>query len=388
VAISFGLAGSIFTVAINKGFESQALLNSVLTRTGHVKVLAEGYFEEKDFAPLDYLLEGSRGLIDVIDSTEGVEAASQKIVFRATVTDGLQQIMLLGAGIDPEREDEVFDLGSKIVAGSYLTDDQEAMLLSAQVADLLDADIGDEFTVMARTRHGAISAMDLPVGGIFHVGNPEVDNLFFFAPLSLVSDVLEMEGAVTEITVMGSDLDEAGRLARRVKDAIGEGRNVDVLTWSDLTEDLQRLFTLRRKARSIITFIFIGIAATGIANTMLMATYERTREIGLLLALGMSRLNVVKMFLAEASIIGLLGSFLGCIIGGSISLYYEVIGIDVSFAASTGSTFPLPNTLYADFTVVTLLGNFLLGVVVAAIAGIYPAIRASRLEPASALRWH
>jgi putative ABC transport system permease protein len=388
VAISFGLAGSIVTVSINKGFESQALSNSVSTKTGHVKIFADGYYEERDFAPLDFLIEDGEEVIRAIETVDGVNAVAPKIVFRATITDGLQQILLLGAGIDPRREDRVFALGSKIVKGEYVADDEERILLSAEVAELLGAEIGEEFTVMARTRHGAISALDLPVGGVYHVGNPEIDNLYFFVPLTIVSDVLEMEEAVTEIAVMGGDLNSASKLAARIRSKVAGIGSLRVLTWSDLTEDLQRFFTLRRKARSIITFIFIGIAAAGIANTMLMATYERTREIGLLLALGMSRLNVVKMFIAEAAVIGLLGSLLGCMIGAGVSFYYEAIGIDVSFASSTGSTFPIPSTLYADFTLVTLLGNFLLGVVVAMIAGIYPAVRASRLQPASALRWH
>ena len=120
----------------------------------------------------------------------------------------------------------------------------------------------------------------------------------------------------------------------------------------------------------------------GITNTMLMAIFERTQEIGTLMAMGLRKKKLLMLFTFESIFLGIFGSLTGCILGGSITYYYKIVGLNLAdFDMSGFDNMPLASVIYTDINMTILIFAFLFGVAVSIISALYPAYRGSKLEP-------
>ena len=137
----------------------------------------------------------------------------------------------------------------------------------------------------------------------------------------------------------------------------------------------------------VMVAILVFLTAVGIANTMVMASFERTREIGMMMGLGMKASQVRWMFLLEGGLLGAVGGGLGCILGGALTYYFQVYGISIAMYGNMDIGYPVRDAMYTQLSTVVVLGSFLFGILVSVVASLYPAWRASRLEPVEALRY-
>lgn len=179
--------------------------------------------------------------------------------------------------------------------------------------------------------------------------------------------------------------DAADGFASRLAASLGP--QAKVATWREETADLIRIQNVRRRALDIIMGILMALAAFGIVNTVLMAAYERVREIGTLRALGMTERGVLRLFVLEGLLIGVVGSTLGAAWGSAITLYWSIHPIDFSKSIEqTGGSYSASALVYTRLSGEVVLWTIALGVLVAALASIYPARVASRMAPADAVR--
>jgi putative ABC transport system permease protein len=168
-----------------------------------------------------------------------------------------------------------------------------------------------------------------------------------------------------------------------------QNADLEAFSWKELAGEFLMISKMKTRNSSLIIFIMLIIASMGIVNTMLMAVLERTREIGMLSAMGMRKAEIIILFLFEGGIIGAIGSLLGCILGGLGGWYLEVhgwkLGTDV-FHDFMAAFYPLKNVFYADLTLDVLIMTFVLGTAIAVVTSFYPALKAARLNPVEALR--
>ncbi len=157
-------------------------------------------------------------------------------------------------------------------------------------------------------------------------------------------------------------------------------------TWRELGQALWQLISLRRYVFNLLSIIVVVIALLGMMNTILMSVFERTREIGTMMALGVSRGEVQWLFLIESALLGGAGAALGSLIGGSVTKYFSVNGISVSIGLNNVASIPIGQTIYSSFSWSGLLIFFGLVVLLSVLAAAYPAYLASRQEPVQALR--
>ena len=382
-AISIGLALIIFSMGFTRGFEQQTLRQVIETRTGDAKIYARGFWEDQEEDPLKYPLEDYSTLVQHVLSTGNVKGVSPRLQFRGNLTDGLDELPCGGIGIVGKDEDGVFPYSESIVKGRGFNEGEHAIVLGVKLANLFGFTVGDQLTVIARTRYEALTALDLEIVGLISTGNPEIDNNNFFMPLGVTQELLEMEKAITEIAVRLDDRSSAPLFSESFSPSKPE---IDVVTWIEMTEELAGLLEMRQKARFLINLVLILMAAAGITNTMLMATYERTREIGMMMAVGMKPKILITLFSLESAFIGFFGSILGCLFGGLLTYYFMVNGIDISTFGQDSSHAMMQDKVYAELTPDMIVSVFILGIIVAFIAGLYPTIRASRLKPVSAIR--
>jgi ABC-type lipoprotein release transport system permease subunit len=383
VAIAVLLAQ--FGMALMVGIERQSFDNLINYQTAHAKLYAAGYFDNRTELPLDRSLDDLATIRRTAAAVPGVAATTPRLTFQAELSNGSEQLPTLAVGIDVAGSDtDVFQLPTAVTAGRYLRAGDEGLLLGSDLTRLFEVGAGDWVTLVTKTRDGAFEAMDLQVVGVIGTGNPLIDRSAFL-PIELAQRLLAMPGRATELAVRFDRGAEAATL-RRLRDALGPAGGVDVKGWRDVEADFMALVESKRGGMVVMVALFLVLAMVGVTNTVLMAAYERTREIGMLMAMGLRGRGVRTLFLAEGASIGLLGGVTGTAAAlGVLALLSG--GID--FRALYGDVdigYPVQGLVYPALQPARLVVVAALMAVVAALASLYPAARASRQQPVVALR--
>lgn len=370
------------------GIEQQSFDNLINYQTAHAKLYAEGYFDNRDDQPLDYTLSTFDEIERLLVSVSGVAATTERIVFSAQLSDGIDQVASFGTGIRISGSDaDVFRLEEAVVEGSYLVPNEEGMLLGSGLADFFDVSPGDFLTILTKTRDGAYEALDLSIVGILGTGNPLIDRSSFLVPLTTAQQMLDLEGEATEIAVRFNAMARESATLSGIRRVVGELNGVEVKGWREIEEDFMALVTLKRTAQGIFLSIFVIMAIVGITNTIVMATYERTREIGTLMAMGFRGAGIRRLFLIEGALTGFLGGGIGTVFAVLLVGYFASTGIDISaLYGDMDVGYPVKDMLYPSMSPVLFFMSWFLTGVLAALASLYPAYRASILRPVNALR--
>lgn len=377
-----------FSFSLMMGLERQSFDNLINYQTGNAKVYAAGYFDERNELPLEPVLEDISGLQATIEGVSGVAATTPRLTFFAQISDGVDQLPCQGIGIElAGSDDDVFRIPQAVVDGEYLDPAEEGMLLGSGLADLFGVSPGDWLTVLTRTAAGAYEALDLPVTGIVGTGNPLIDRNSFLISLSAAQDMLEMQGAVTEVAIRFRTGAREPATLRRVSETLAADSAVEVKGWRSIEDSFLALTKMKRSGQGVILGILLIMAVVGITNTILMATYERTREIGMLMAMGLRRQGIRKLFLAEGAVNGLLGGAVGTALSLIPILWLASSGWDLT--ATYGDIdlgYPVRGAIYPAVNFIMIAAIWLSTGLMATLAALYPAARASRLKAVEALR--
>jgi putative ABC transport system permease protein len=376
------------SISLLAGLERQSFDNLINFQTGHAKIFAPGYFEERDELSLDYYLSDLEVLENRVEAVPGVDGATPRLTFSAQLSNGVDQIACLGVGILTAGSDtDVFRIPQAIVEGDYLDPEEEGILLGSGLADLFQASTDDWLTVLTKTRGGAYEALDLPIVGLLGTGNPLIDMNSFLLPLETAQYMLDMSGQATEMAVrFAANAGEPGTL-RRLRSSMEGVSEVEVYGWREVEEDFLALVTMKRTGQTIFLSILVVLAVVGITNTILMATFERTKEIGMLMAMGLRSSGIRRLFLSEGVLTGLLGGSVGVLIAVAPIAYFASKGINLqALYGDMDLGYPVKDFMYPTLRFALLFGSIALTCALAAIAALYPAVRASRQDPVEALR--
>lgn len=372
-----------------RGLERQSYDNLIHYQTAHAKVFEEGWFELRDELPLDRSLDDPATVVEEVRQVPGVAAAVPRIAFQAHLSDGRDQIPVQGLAIETAGSDaDVFRIPDAVVAGSYLPPDGSGLLLGSGLARVFHAGPGDWMTVLARTRTGVWEAQELQVTGVVTTGNPSIDQNSFLMGLEPARAMLDMQGRATEVAIRFSGTVRERRVLDRLDERFESRDDVHVAGWREQEAEFIALTEGKRGGGLIAMAIFVVVALVGVANTMLLAAFERTQEIGMLLAMGMRRASVRRLFLLEGGLAGLGAGALGTLIALIPILYFARTGIDFTamFSEDMDIGYPVAGPVYWAVTPGMMVAAWLGTAVLAAGASLYAAARASRLEPAEALR--
>lgn len=270
-------------------------------------------------------------------------------------------------GVVPEQFEPVIAVGKSVVLGRYRLSGGEAAI-GVELAKNLGISVGDKLRVTTPEGGDALIA----VQAIFDLGNQQVNQRWVVMPLRTGQALLGFQGSVNAIHLTVTDLFDAESVARRVAGNTG----LDAESWMETNRQL--LVALKSQSSSSYTiqfFVFLAVAM-GIASVLVVSVVQRTRDIGILRAMGMSRSQVFSVFLLQGALIGLLGSLLGCGVGAGLSSVFSRIA-----RAPDGSpTFPM--SLSIELFAAASVAATLTGVLAAAL----PARRAAELDPVEAIR--
>ena len=386
VSVIAGVAVIIAGRGFIGGVSENLVRAQVDSLSGHVVAMPADYPTAGVQHPVD-------GLIELPPATrqwlgEHAVAWTQRVMFSPRAVKGRDAVRLRAYGFDPATDEAVFPRDQWRVDGRIPSTRADGVLVSASVARVLGLEVGGTVLLEQRTSAGALNALELPVAGIVRTGNPVIDRLGIFVPKGVVDELVRPEGRFSHLCVRLADRDASDAAAAALRDQYGGAARVR--TWYDEAEGMLEVQQIRQRVLDFLALALLAVAAAGIANTVLMAAYERVREIGTLRAMGMTRQGVVLLFMLEGFIMGVAGSLLGAALGAWIVQKYARDGIDLSGfmeAAGDGAqNLAFTATLYLAFSWSTVVVATITGVVIAVGASVYPAVLASRLEPADAVR--
>jgi len=319
----------------------------------------------------------------VILSVPHVVYVTPRLGFSGLVSTGETTTSCIGLGVDPEKETELSSAVSIISGVSLGGADGDGAILGKGLASGMGVKVGDYLTVLSTTPEGSINGMEVKVRGIFESMAKEFDDRAMKAPLKNVQEMLGMEDEVQSLVVMLDKTENTEWVKMQLLTLFQEkGLDLEIKTWSDLAHFYHGVVNMFTRFFNVITLIISIIVILGIANTMTMAIFERTREIGTIMAMGTKRWEVLTLFILEGLILGLLGGGIGLGLGVVLAKVISAVGIPMP--PPPGST----RGFIATFNVVphVLFRAFRLAVLTALLSSLYPAMKASRLRVVEALR--
>ena len=383
IAIVLGLILLIFMNTLIKGSDQALFGNAVRLYGGNIMVHAPGFRIKANRLPM-LPLENADEIVQVALAQPQVVAASKRINTGGMVSDREGTYPVTISGIQPTVEAPISLVAENVTQGRFLRDDDEgAIIVGKGLADLLDISVDDRVTLIGRRQNEAMRQHSMTIIGIYDLGLPEAEKGMVFINLPDAQSLYNLRDQETEVAI---SLQSVGQEKALVAKLQADLPDYEIDSWETLRPELRQTMDIKAIFTSIFGFIVLLIASIGILNLMLMAVFERTREMGVMAALGMKGRQLMGLFLLEGILIGFVGAVIGCILGWALVLAVGQVGIDFSFASQTGElTALMGSRIYPSISAINIIGYGIAVLVIAGLASLYPALQASRKEPAEAL---
>lgn len=380
LAVGGGLALLILMSSVIEGEMGSALESAIKLQTGHIQIRAATYDENKSSLKWEDLVTNPDEIAGQIAALNQVKAATPRLYASGFLSSGTQSASAKITGIDPlSPASDPYREG--VISGNYLSpDDRDAVLIGKPMAEKLNLKVGDNVGLSLNTADGNVQDQTFIVKGIYTTGTYGFDSGTVFLPLAKAQAMTQTENHASTIFVLLNDT----ALTDTVAPALSVSPNLEIKTWKDLNTLFVEYETFAQSYIAIFYMIILAISASVIINTLIMSVYERTREIGILSAIGMRGGRIMMLFLAESSMLAIGGVVMGLIIGVLGTLYFNINGFYIGDMGLSGMA--IADTIYAKLTVDNLINLTILTFVVTMLAGLYPAVMASRMQPVEALR--
>lgn len=380
-AIAFASLLLVFMLSWQFGSYETMIDSAVKIHTGHLQVQAKGYNDKKS---VRMVVPDPVSIGNILNKTPNVAAYTFRANAFSLVSSNERTYGIIVVGIDPVREAGVSTLKKLIRQGIYLSeDDTDQALMGDLLAGNLKVSIGDELTVLGQGRDGSVAATVVKVKGIYKSGQDDFDRSSIHIPLKYFQDVYAMRGAVHEVVVLGKSLDDVEEIKKTTTSGIKKAdtnHNLAVLDWKELMPGLIESIQMDMYSGFIFYLILIIVVAFSILNTFLMAIFERTREFGVLMAIGTTPGRLSKLLLIESMTMTMAGIVIGVIAGGLITWHFQVHGIVISGTSEIMRQFGMPERIYPKLSIISASIGPAAVLVITFLTALYPAIKVRRLS--------
>jgi ABC-type lipoprotein release transport system permease subunit len=383
IAIVLGLILLIFMDALMRGSDQAIFGNAVRLYGGNVQIHAPGFRDKASRLPLIPLDDGDM-VVAIVRAQPEVVAVSKRINTGGMVGSGEGAYPVSITAIEPEREAPVSLVAENIIQGRFLTgDDGDNILIGQEMANLLNVGVGDRVVLLGKRKDGSMRQRSMTVVGIFNLGMGDAEKGLVYINLPTAQTLYNLRDQETEVTISLAQVGQESTLIASLQPNLP---NYEVDSFDTLRPEIRELLEQKSAFIAVIGFIVLLMAGIGILNLMLMAVYERTREMGVLAALGVKGRQLMGLFLLEGMFIGAIGAIIGCTLSWLLVAAVGQVGIDYSMAQGTGDiTALIGNRLYPSIPVTNVVFYGIAVVFIAALASLIPAWQASRNEPAESL---
>ena len=379
--VMFGLSNSM----VQDMFESSTRFD-----TGHMQIRAE---ETRATGSAIPLMSDPADALAALISLDGIEWSTVRLDLPALASVGERTRTVFIRGVVPEEINPISNMAERIVEGEFLTSDSTGVLVGEELAELLDLDLGDDMVLLGAHPEASLGAIRAPITGIYNAPETTIGRTFVYAGLRTARQLARSENAATAVVIRiaGVAGPQDAAVMEQKADALRASlpQGYEVRGWLELLPVMDGYMKILTPMLLIMAIVFFGLGALVVVNTLYLSVMERTREIGLILALGASRLRVMGMVLAEAGVITVVGAFYGALVGVGIILIIEAFGGIPLWGqmASYMREIGIPPVLHMSVSAgqVLLSAGAMAGV--AMLAAWMPARKASKLEPMEAMRY-
>lgn len=381
LAIAIGMTALLFLWAFIDGVNEQMIENSTRYLSGHLQVHRQGYHDDQS---LERVLEDGPELAGRVRSAGAEVSRRLEASALASVADKSRGVIVLG--VEPAAETRVTTLARTVQEGRFLDpDDRSGVVVGYRIAEALGARVGGELVLVTQAADGSVGAARYRVRGIFRTRMDMLDGSYVLLTLPAAQELYAAADAVTTIVARLPDRGQVAAVKARLEASLGPGH--EVLDWQRLLPAVVQSVAFHEVTGYVLLLVLFIVVAVGITNTVLMAVLERTREFGVMMALGTSQAQLTRVVFYEACLLGLGGLALGAAAGIGLVQYFAGAGMDFgrysrameTMQGLTSMVYPLPRADRAAFITVVVFA-------IAVLAALYPAWRAARLLPVAAIR--
>ncbi len=386
-AITFASVLLVFMLSFQFGSYETMINTSVKISTGHLQIQAEKYQEKKN---IRFVIPDPQTIADIVAKIPEVEAYTFRGQAFSLISSEDRTYGVVVTGINPQRETKVSRLKKLVRDGNFLSaNDVNQAVVGRLLAKNLRVTIGDELTVLGQGRDGSIAATVVQVKGIFSSGIDEFDRSAIQIPLSTFQDIFSMDDAVHEVVVIAKSLSDVSKIKSKIQAGlvgINSRKSLKTLDWQDLMPGLRQAIEMDLVSGLIFYGLLIIVVAFSILNTFLMAIFERTKEFGVMMAIGTSPRRLTKVLLVESMAMTLIGIIAGIILGIVVTYYFQVHGIDFSGGSELLSQFGITGRTYPKLSLLSVsIGPFMV-LFFTFFAALYPALKIRSLRPVDAMK--
>lgn len=383
-AIASGLVGGLFSSAWMNGMAVQRVQSSFALETAHIQFHHPEFSDNFD---IKKSIKATRTKLEEIAKIPGVKSVTSRFKTSAMAATANKNMGVTLIGVETESEKQVFELYKKIdsASGNYFeAKKKNSIVISKALAKELKVKLKSKIVLTFQDFNGKITGAAFKVVGIFKTDNSTWDKMHVFVQSEDLSRVLEIpDDQSHEIDILLDDYTQASLISEQL-----QNKYTDILSedWSEIQPYISFLTEYMNIMMGVFMLIILGALGFGIVNTMLMVILERTRELGMLMAIGMTKRRVFIMIMLETLFLALVGALIGEILSVLLIHYYGNAGIDISSMAEgmesvgySAITFPVLEAYrYIQITMMVIIIGIL--------ASIYPAIKGLKLDPAEAIR--
>ena len=383
LAMIVGFTLLSLTIGLSDGAYGGIIEMFTRNRTGHIQVHRAGYLDKPS---LYETIDGYAAIGETIQGTAGVDAWTPRVYAAGLGSVGEKSTAVQLIGVDVARETQATRFDQKVVEGSVLSESaSHEAVIGKGLAKILSAKIDSEIVIFSQGADGSIANDVYKIVGIAESGDDVTDRVACYLHIEDAQELFVLEGRIHEIVVIISNINQVSKVTDAIETRLNNS-TLDVAPWQVVAKSFYRAMKTDQQGDAISRWVIMLIVAIGVLNTVLMSVLERTREYGVLKAVGTKPTQIFWLVICEVVIIAIGSIAVGALLGVLSNYLLSIYGITYPEAITYGGM--KFTTLYAEVNVRCLIIPAITVMLSATIVSLFPAIKAARIMPAKAMRTH
>jgi putative ABC transport system permease protein len=388
LVIAFAFFIYLFLDSVMVGMEEIAFDNIKNFETGDIQIAYPEYWEDREKLPLENLIYLNQEIEDSIKNGNGQLDISPELRFKANLNNGIDETEVIGLGILPEKYNAVYSTQEYLIDGSGFSLGESKAVIGKKLAELMDLKINDYITLLIRTKEETFNTIDLEIGGLINTPDPLINNGIVFIPLDIARKALNVENGVSMMTIKTIKGKNIIPIIEEINQNFQKKNlSIKAYSWRESAKTVIAVGAAQNAETAVVLSVILMIGMIGIINNVILSALERTREIGMMKALGMREWEIVSVFMVEATGLGIIGGLVGCLLGAIGVGCMVKFGYDLSYIGGDMSLYGIPviDKIYGVWNLPSFVFIFFLGIIFALFSSMIPAYWAAHKDPVKAI---
>ncbi len=381
VSVIFGIWAGLFIQAVMNGMVEERIKTAIEKEISHIQLHHNEFKKDYDVV---FVINSGMSILNETQKTKNVKAASGRSLAKGMIATATGSAGININGVNGLDEDSTTHLSKNIIEGAFLSDQlKHEILIGEKLYKKLKLKLNSKVVITLTDKDKNITSGAFRIKGIYKTKNSTYDEANVFVNRTELNTLLNTPNSVHEIAILLNTNEALDTVYNSLKSKYPD---IKTETWQEVSPETNLLLSTTSQSMLIFMSIIMLALAFGIINTMLMAVLERTREIGMLMALGMNKARVFKMILIETVLLVLTGTPFGILLGFITTQYFGIHGIRLSGAEELYSSFGMSETIFLKLNISDYLVVIELVIITSLISSIFPARKALSLNPSDAIR--